>query len=62
MNVSTPVFVRDLAIWVGALAVAGLGAAASMQWDSRAHRVANIGALVAIVVAGLKNFPDLPNA
>lgn len=50
---------QDLAVWGGATGVAMLGAAATQSWDSREHRISNIGALAAILVAALKQIPDM---
>lgn len=57
----SPKIAQDLAVWGGATVVAMLGAASTQSWDSREHRITNIGAMLAILVAALKQIPDMSN-
>lgn len=53
---------QDIAVWTGTTGTALLASAQNMVWDSRPHRIANIGAMVAVLVAALKNIPDIPSS
>jgi len=54
--------VVDAATWVVATGVAMLGVAANQDWTDRHARLVGMAAIAAVLVAALKNVPDLPGS